>query len=482
MMKKAINVVVAVILVALLATVIYLVISQNDSDDEDRRSGDDKNTEEEQKNNKGEEQEQEQYYFFDVVPYVTLRYSGFDGMGTASVQIDHDGLWMLEEDLYKTITSPQKTEETDPNDASNDDESSNQGEENAEFDRKYLEEFKHVFDTMAFVAERTTDLKNGDSVTVKITIDEELAKKCKIALEKKEYTYTVSGLTAMQSVDPFEGLVVKLSGSETNTVVMIDDSVCSDFIRNYVVFEYDKRDAYYNGDHFSVYAKWGDNFHLNNEETVYVFSKDEMDVEVSGLNMYPKTIENIDLTSVLKADWDVINGTIIDYLYNELNLTGPLDEYDHKFNGHNLCAKEGAITYKNYVASCEKAFFLKPKENVDGQPKVILVLKLDYTVNGKERFYYSGGWSYYYESTSTPVSSYLVGKCVNFEVDTSGKIVNDGNFYFLGSDWKTDAINDGNYENVYNRIIAPYLTDYIIDEIDITKYEEVFSPRIANEE
>ena len=328
MVKKVINVVVAVILVALLATVIYLIISKDDYDDEERKSGDDKNTEEEQKINKGEEQEQ--YYVFDVVPYVTLRYSGFDGMGTASVQIDHDGLWMLEEDLYKTITSPQKTGVTDPSDASNDDESSSQGEENAEFDRKYLEEFKHVFDTMAFVADRTTDLTNGDSVTVKITIDEELAKKCKITLEKKEYTYTVSGLTAMQSVDPFEGLVVKLSGSETNTVVMIDDSACSDFIRNYVVFEYDKRDAYYNGDHFSVYAKWGDNFHLNNEETVYVFSKDEMDVEVSGLNMYPKTIENIDLTSVLKADWDVINGTIIDYLYNELNLTGPLDEYNHK--------------------------------------------------------------------------------------------------------------------------------------------------------
>lgn len=59
---------------------------------------------------------------------------------------------------------------------------------------------------------KTTELKNGDKVKYKLTVNKDAQKFVKCKLEYKNSEYTVSGLKAVETFDAFEGVTVEFSG------------------------------------------------------------------------------------------------------------------------------------------------------------------------------------------------------------------------------------------------------------------------------
>ena len=456
-------------IIAMLLVLIVLILftgCESDNDGDDRADDKDK----EKVTEAVKEPEKNDTIVFDISPCIALKFNGYEGMGVVSWELDPEKQYAIE-----SLVSEKYARRAQNNAKASQKDGDKKGEEGGEetdtpIDPAYYIDMSPLFYTLSCVVTPETELKNGDTVTVKLSLDERWSKSFDVALETTEFTCTVSGLTVIQSIDPFEGLTVNLSGSEADTIIKLDDSACSDFIRNYVLFDYEKRDVYSNGDHFTVYAKWGDNFNLNNEEKVYMMSRDEMSVDISGLNMYPQTVENVDLTSTLQGCWEGTNGRVTDYLFNTLNESS----YNHvfQFNGVSLSQWHSEFVYTNMKMNCEKIYFLKPKYNTGAQSKIILIVKLEYDVHGDE---VDGIYDVHVGS------AYLAREITDFLVDPQGNLVNVGNYSFLNSDWKEDVRNDTTFDTFYNRIIVPYITDYIVDEINMEKYKDVFSARIATE-
>ena len=92
-------------------------------------------------------------------------------------------------------------------------------------------------------------------------------------------------------------------GSEEEATVVINNSGCSDFVRNFVTYLYDSNGVYSNGDTLTVYAIWGDNFTADDRD-VYVFTTDSKEYEISGLIYFPKTkdiVANSTLMQVVQS-------------------------------------------------------------------------------------------------------------------------------------------------------------------------------------
>lgn len=122
----------------------------------------------------------------DMQQYVTVECSGADGHGTLDIQTDYEG-------LVKNLAKDADKVET-------------------------LEDLATAMDTsqgllgMTCSASKTENLKNGDEVTVSLKNFEEAEKALKVSFSNTEFTYTVSGLTPVKDIDPFEGVSVLYEG------------------------------------------------------------------------------------------------------------------------------------------------------------------------------------------------------------------------------------------------------------------------------
>ena len=108
----------------------------------------------------------------DVLEYVTVSFDGEDGSGTAHVDIDYDGL------EYDMAGGKKNLESLDSME-----------------DMPTLSKYMNFAASLSFDIDRTTDLKNGDTVTVSYTCDEAAAKDAGVTIEgEKEKAFTVKGL------------------------------------------------------------------------------------------------------------------------------------------------------------------------------------------------------------------------------------------------------------------------------------------------
>lgn len=125
-------------------------------------------------------------------------------------------------------------------------------------DMPYREaQLQGFFDSISFVAEPMGNLSNGDVIKIGVNWDESLAEKCSVEMEKTTFSYTVSGLEEVTYIDPFENLVVTISGVEGNTVIDIDNSGCSDIVKQNVKYSTTTQDSFLNiGETVTVQAEW----------------------------------------------------------------------------------------------------------------------------------------------------------------------------------------------------------------------------------
>ena len=123
------------------------------------------------------------------------------------------------------------------------------------------------------------NLKNGDTVTVTITYDEERAKKAGIKVVAKEQTFTVEGLEQLKELDPFEGLEVEFKGKAPNGRANLTYNGSDGVLSSYR-FKADKSSGLSNGDKITVSLTIDDK---KAAEAGYKITQTSKEYTVSGL-------------------------------------------------------------------------------------------------------------------------------------------------------------------------------------------------------
>lgn len=388
----------------------------------------------------------------DVSSCINLLYSGYDGMGVVDWSYDYNALRNVESLLSKHIADLTGNRKKTVENTSSDNDSSNELDQNST-------EVSSLLKTLSFWITPEAGLRNGDQITVKIVIDDALLKEYNIVLEKKEFSRTVTGLKAALIIDPFEGLEVRFSGTEESAEITVDNSDCSDFVRNYVLFDIEEKQVYRNGDEVVVSARLGDN--LPDDGTVYLLEYTSKTFGINGLNEHPRSFAAIDLTSVIGDSWDSINGTVTNYLYNTIQ---GISCGEYSFNNTTMVS-ERYFTYKNYSFAVEKMYTLTPKANKDVNGAIVYLVSMKYDVDG---FWYGGA------PLSDHIETYLGVYCYDFYVDSNNNVIDTGKTYFLNKDWEYDVRHtDSGFDVAYNKYVASFVSDYIIDEVDLSQYEEI---------
>lgn len=387
-----------------------------------------------EKSKKSKEKEKQEV---DITECVSVSARGYDGMGVVNCQKDSTAINKILKDVMKEQYGDEVDSET-------------------------KKAFNKLEESISFQAEPSGELSNGDEVTIKITCNSKYADTCGVKLSPSSFKYTVNGLDTIQKIDAFDGLQVSFSGTEQDTEVIIDNTGCSDFVRNYVNFYVDdKQEAYKNGESYVVRAELGDNL-PKEYDGLYMLSEKYHSFTVDGLDMYPTSIDNLDVTEVVKATYEKGVGFVTNEIYNDGQ------SYPH-YNGPAFRRSSSyPINISDFNAVPEKVYYMAPKSNTDGVCKIVILFHLTYHVSG---ILNAGG-----KLGEQHVDTYFAAGTGGFLTDSTQTILKStGESFMVGdSDDESYLCNDHTYEAGYNAFIAMYAEDYVINELDIATYSGVF--------
>lgn len=422
---------------------------ENDDDERTKTEEKDKDSDEDGEEDSKEKSEKHAATL-DISSCLIVTFNGYDGMGVAECYLDDELVNKIKSDLEEKLSkedSDSKNDDDDDSDEESDKKSKKKKKSEETEASKANVNLTPYFRSLSFEITPNTDLKNGDEVTIKVIVDESIAGQYDIGLESTEIKKTVTGLKTIQSVDPFEGLSVKFSGSEEEPQIIIDNSGCSDFVRNFVVYEYPNQSIYANGENLTITAYWGSNF-TRDDQDIYTLSVTTKDYPISGLNSFPKTSDGLDLSGLSQSILDSTNGFITDYLYNYL----PSRDYSD-FNFNDIRLRNNDIEVSNFTCVIEKSYFAQPKENTDNHSHLILLCHVNYDVASKDG------------ATSTHVDTYIAGVGYNFVIDPSGVIISNGDFGVCNSNDRSFLLSDMTFEAAYNTFVSPYSQEYVVNEL-----------------
>ena len=379
----------------------------------------------------------------DISSCVMVSAQGFDGMGVVDCSTDA-------EEINKVFKQTMKELYGD------------------EIESSTKSDFDKLEKSIRVQAEPSNSVSNGDKITIQILYDEKKAEECNVEIKPDSIEYTVSGLTAIQSVDAFEGFQVSFSGTENNTQIILDNSGCSDFVRNYVVFSLDGSTikvldgnvVVKNGETITVKAEFGDNLPEDMEQ-VYVLANDSKSFNASGLDMYPTSINNLDVTEIVKLANDKGTGFVSNLIYNEIATAVTI-------NGTWLDVSPDSFSISDYSVVPEKMYFASPKANTDMPSGIVIVFHVTYVASGKTSVYGSA-------TETVNVDTYVAAGCFGFTSDEAQSVLKTtGETVVIGdSDSKDYICNDHSFETAYNAFVAPLAENYVVDEMDIAAYASV---------
>lgn len=165
-------------------------------------------------------------------------------------------------------------------------------------------ELKEIYKQLKITKEPEKDLKNGDTVTIKVDgSGSALLAKHGLALKNDTFTVKVEGLEEGQAFDPFEGFNLIFSGYNGTGSFKKDDSGVSELTDKYGSLEpdYDKAGKLSNGD--TVTVKYVVTFESRLESDKVVPTTREKTFTVSGLEEI-KSIDPFDYYDLVLKGYD----------------------------------------------------------------------------------------------------------------------------------------------------------------------------------
>lgn len=269
----------------------------------------------------------------ELAPYLSVSYTGYNGNGTAHVDFNFA-------DFEYSIMSQWKDKDK----------------------LEKLEKLTAVEMTITYVADVFEGLSNGDSITVKIELDEALAKEYGYSFTGLEKEFTVEGLTEAIEIDPFAEDIFGSGKTVNVTLEGVDPFVCLHLKNNaglmepisHITYRADKDWNLKNGEVITITASMDEKF----QQQGYLLTRTETTIAVEGFDRYASSAS--DLTE------DVLQ-RISDRAYQECVNGGSVDIYDGSNNLtpwgadiENIHVADTALLAVNNQIDMEYSFLLVP--------------------------------------------------------------------------------------------------------------------------
>ena len=263
-----------------------------------------------------------------VSDYVNVKFDGLDGKGTAMVTTDG-----LEGAVERAVYGKNKAGALEGIDMA-----------------------FEVMDAVTFTLDNSTDLKNGDSVTVNIEVDEDTAQENNIKFTGTEpMQFTVSGLDEPVMIDPFDpaffnngkedGVNINITGASPEAEVRVKNNLPDSEPASKIIYSVDE-EKIAKGQEITIKASAG----YGLEEMGYMLSAEETKYKCDDVDVYLSSLDEI---SDEKMNW---------LIEESRKLAEGRDEQN---NGLGLNLKSGDLElnagrFSNLKFT--KAYFLTPKE------------------------------------------------------------------------------------------------------------------------
>jgi hypothetical protein len=253
--------------------------------------------------------------------YITVEADGYDGYGSARVQVDWDA---IEEKYGDKIKFTNKAKKEGGNLLN------------------LFTPYDYLADNVSVKLEKNDKLSNGETIEYKWNVEEDLSDYLKVKVKYKDDSYTVEGLTEVGKFNPFDSLEVSFVGISPNG--QIDYEYSGSELSTYD-FKCDKMSGLRNGDKVKISISDKDMSYYA-ERFGKIPDTTSKEYEVSGLEEYISEYASLtdEFISTCKKEAE---DSIYAYTAKSYNTESSLT--DLKYAGYILNAvKDGDGYYNSY--------------------------------------------------------------------------------------------------------------------------------------
>ena len=222
-----------------------------------------------------------------LADYTVVSYEGYDGYGTASIDVD-------ESKLSKDVAKAMGIDVEDLQDMNFSDFVVSM--EASGISPEKLQKLYQALITINVTLDKDSELSNGDKITVTYSFDEEAAADAKVEFIGDTEKRTVEGLDPIKEVDPFAELSVEFGGTAPQAYVNLTNNATEEPL-NFTYFNYEPATGLSNGDTVTVKVTGYD----ENDYIQYYgvkFTQLEKTYTVEGVDEYITSADQLDETAL----------------------------------------------------------------------------------------------------------------------------------------------------------------------------------------
>lgn len=334
-----------------------------------------------------------------ISDYIKVTYAGLQSRGKAKCQVDTDK-------LYVQLAGEEKN-------------------------AVVLAKLKTVIDSIS-IETNGTNLSNGDSLSINVSYDKDLAKKVGCNFHKLKYNVKVNGLGEGKTIDIFENIEVIVAGISPEAYANISNKWTDDYLKN-ISFSIENPTNISKGDVVIV------NCNASEDEMMehgYIVQSDTKEFKVDKVNSYLSDVSQIDM-QLLKA------------IESEAIQTIKTETESLKFRMFYKATNDSSYLFQyntEWVNSTEliKAVYLSKKENAE--------------VNTN---------NYIYLLFKSNISNGSATSDIYFAFEyVDGISTNDGKCMITHDNQSTRYICGINYDDIFSRVVSSKENMYTITMIN----------------
>ena len=236
--------------------------------------------------------------------YVTVKFDGYDTVGTALVKFDYDAFYEDAKKSRKVKKQIEKAGELDKIESSDDWEAL----------AKAMQSAMSVYNFatgLDWKLDKDDNLSNGDKVNVIFTFDNEKAAESGIKFVGEKAEFTVSGLQEVKEIDPMADVTVEFSGTSPDCSAKVVNNSTEEVLKD-VYYKLSKSYDIAKGEKVTVSVDYDADM-----EEYYLgqygckFSSTSKEFTCDKVDEYVSKIDDIDadtMAKIQKQATDVING------------------------------------------------------------------------------------------------------------------------------------------------------------------------------
>ena len=290
--------------------------------------------------------------------YTKVDFDGTDGDGKARAYLDVKELSIRFAKDMGIDTSLIRDVENNPEDA----------DYGAIF-KEGIENFGELMDIYSAIngikleLDKDSGLKNGDTIHVSYKINEKKIDKVKTKVLGDTKTVTVSGLTEVKAVDPFEHLDVHVDGVSPKAYIYCDSDSKEKWME-YLSFTAEPAEGLKLGDTVKIKVNGYDDEDKFEEDYGVKLSRTEMDYKLDNVDAY--VVENAALEQGAVDKMKSATEEYVEQYFEDSNRKKQIKAADIKYVGYYLLTSKNTDTWDSYnkvylVYSASVSSLEKPK-------------------------------------------------------------------------------------------------------------------------